>query len=571
MKWAPTGSYRLHFFSCTSAGSHRHQVSDEILQRSAAMPALRLLLPSLTADTSFPNTTALASLIRASTGSSSRHEHGEQLHALCIKTSRSSNTLVANALIAMYSKAGSIEAAETIFSKMADKDRVTLNTMVSAYEQNNQHHGAIGIFYRMCSTDDKLDEFGLSSALRSCASMRALGLGRSIHAHSLKLSRLPNLYIQTAIIKLYCECGSIEDALLVFEETPERDVICWNSIICGLVKNSRDVEAIRFFKEMIAVGDGADSYTLAALISSAYCLEKVYAGDQLHAYAINTGIISSLSVMNALITMYARSGRLHESKMVFQTMTGKNVVSWTAMISGCAQQGREEEALQLFSDMMRGTSAGVRPNQVTFMTAFDCCGNLATLMQGNMLLSLVLKLGFASRVEVQNSMLSFFSECGRMEDAETTFKTIREPDIVSWNSLISGYCKQGRGCEALATFEKMQKNGVTPDSITFISLLSACRHAGLLHEGLTLFEKMISHYGIEPQMEHLLCTVNLLARSGQLGLADKFIRQIDPGFSWIEVGNKVHCFVSESPSHPKINEIYATLLELNSHMKHCGE
>ncbi|XP_031504538.1 putative pentatricopeptide repeat-containing protein At3g47840 [Nymphaea colorata] len=645
MKWAPTGSYRLHFFSCTSAGSHRHQVSDEILQRNAAMPALRLLLPSLTADTSFPNTTALASLIRASTGSSSRREHGEQLHAFCIKTSRSSNTLVANALIAMYSKAGSIEAAETIFSKMADKDRVTLNTMVSVYEQNNQHQGAIGIFYRMCCTENKLDEFGLSSALRSCASMRALGLGRSIHAHSLKLSCLPNLCIQTAIIKLYCECGSIEGALLMFEEMPERDVICWNSIICGLVKNGRDVEAIRFFKEMIAVDDGADSYTLAALISSAYCLEKVSAGDQLHAYAINTGIISSLSVMNALITMYARSGRLHESKTVFQTMPGKNVVSWTAMISGCAQQGREEEALQLFSDMMRGTSAGVRPNQVTFMTAFDCCGNLATLLQGNMLLALVLKLGFASRVEVQNSMLSFFSECGRMEDAETTFKTIREPDIVSWNSLISGYCKQGRGSEALATFEKMQKNGVTPDSITFISLLSACRHAGLLHEGLTLFEKMIFHYGIEPQMEHLLCTVNLLARSGQLGLADKFIRQIDlkhqdvslwrtllgacrvhgnaefaslaaekvlemescnseafvvlsniyaasgrwdmagnfrrlmknmnvikqPGFSWIEVGNKVHCFVSASPSHPKINEIYAALIELSSHMKHCGE
>ncbi|CAN6459216.1 unnamed protein product [Victoria cruziana] len=527
MKWAPKGGSMLHFSCRTSAIGCGHEVFVEILPHDGATFARRRLPTSLQAGTNLPTSTALASLIRASPGNSSCHDRGEQLHALCIKTCRSSNTLVANALIAMYSKAGRIGAAEIIFDAMVEKDRVTHNTMVSAYEQNNQHRDAVGFFYRMWSYGHKLDEFSLSSALRSCTSIRSLATGQAIHAHSLKHRCLPNLYIQSALLKLYCDCGSIEDALLMFVETPERDVTFWNSIICGLVNNSRDVEAVRFFKEMQAVGDRADSYTLATLISSAYRLESMYTGDQLHAYAINTGIISSLSVGNALITMYSRSGRLHESKLVFQTMTRKNVVSWTAIISGFAKQRHEEKALQLFSDMMKGASAGIRPNHVTIMAVFDCCGKLSTFLQGNMLLALVLRLGFASNVGVQNSMLTFFSECGCMEDAEATFLTIADADIVSWNSLVSGYSKQGRGNEALASFEKMRKSGVTPDSITFVSSLSACRHAGLLHEGLMLFEMMIFHYGVEPQTEHLLCIVDLLARSGQLGLAEKFIRQID--------------------------------------------
>ncbi|XP_077231592.1 pentatricopeptide repeat-containing protein CRR2, chloroplastic-like [Tasmannia lanceolata] len=491
----------------------------------------------------------------------------------------------------------------------------------------------------------------LSLALSRCLSPSFASFAQSLHAHTLKLGNLSNLHLATRLIVAYSKCGSIKYALQLFDDMTlypsSLDTISWNAIIAGCIQNARDKDAFQYFKKM-QFHDycnngffGPDSYTISSLLSSTHCLEnQVTIGEQLHVYATKAGILSNLSVGNALITLYAVWGRVQESRLVFESMTWQNVVTWTALISGHARwPGHEEECLRLFLIMMR-EDGGERPNQFTLALMFSLCGRLAWLSQGTYLMALALKIGQFSDIHVQNSLVGFYSECGCLEDAMAVFNAIIKPDIVSWNSLLKGYSQQGRGKEALKVFKEMHLRGTKPDSISFLSVLSACSHSGMTSEGLGLFWSMERDHGIEPGMEHVSCLVNLLGRAGQLREAEEFIDGIrfelgpsvwktllgacrvhgneelaelavaqllkveprnseahvvlthiyaasgrwdmvgnlrrsmkekgvekEPGFSWIEVSNKVHSFVAADRNHPQMDLIMKRLIELTNIIK----
>ncbi|OVA05259.1 Pentatricopeptide repeat [Macleaya cordata] len=398
----------------------------------------------------------------------------------------------------------------------------------------------------------------LSLALNRCTNQLVSSLAKTVHSNALKIGVLSNLHFATRVLVAYCKCGVIDDARKLFDEIAESsygrqlsfsssslDAVCWNSIISGCVNNRRDKEAFQYFKQMqqsyyynsfpfnnhnsdddLEDFIGPDSYTLSSLLSSNYCLqENIIPGQQLHGYTIKSGNFSNFSVGNALITLYTRWCRLYESKLVFQSMPRRNIVSWTALISGYARQrDHEEESLKLFVLMMKENEQ--RPNQFTFASIFGSCGRLASLSQGIPFISTALKMGFLSDIHVQNSLVGFYSECGCIEEAITTFKAIINPDLVSWNSLLKGYSQQGRGNEALQVFEEMQARGENPDAITFLSTISACRHTGMVSQGLQLFRSMKLDYRIEQEDEHISCVVDLLGRAGRLDQAEDFIRGI---------------------------------------------
>lgn len=495
---------------------------------------------------------------------------------------------------------------------------------------------------------------GLSIALMRCVSPSFAALAQTIHSLSLKLGNLSDLYLATRTLAAYCKCGMLEEARQLFDEistTSFLDAVPWNTLISGFVKKGRDEDAFRYFKRMQSYfshhvcGDeapGADSYTLSSLLSSTHCLENSKStGEQLHGYAISTGIVSSLSVSNALITFYVAWDRVPNAKQVFDEMPQRNVVSWTALISGFARRrGLEEESLSFFVRMMRG-DAGQKPNQFTFASVFGACASIAWLSQGIVMISLALKMGLLFNIHVQNSLIGFYAECGCLEDAVAAFEALKKPDIVSWNSLLKGYSQQGRGEEALRILEEMCKKGETPDSITCLSILSACCHSGLTSQGLDLFSRMELSYGVKPGAEHISCIVSLLGRAGLVHEADAFIRSVDcelgasvwrtllgacrvhnkvevgemaaaellrlepcdseahvvlshiyagngrwdmvrnlrhsmkqkgagkekPGFSWIEVGSRVHSFVAADLCHPNMCEIEERLIELTNNIK----
>ncbi|XP_043690044.1 pentatricopeptide repeat-containing protein At2g27610-like [Telopea speciosissima] len=384
----------------------------------------------------------------------------------------------------------------------------------------------------------------LSFALKQCVNSKFTASVKMVHAHSLKLGSLSDVHLCTHALNAYRRCGVVLDACQLFDEISAEDeqhvlldVVCWNSIISGCVQNRWDEEAFCRFKHMQFYHSHnsscdnledlrPDSYTLSSLLSSNYCLERsISPGEQLHGYATKTAILSSLSVGNALITLYAKWGNLNESRLVFKSMAGLNIVSWTALISGHAQlEGQEEESLRMFVIMMR--EGEQQPNQFTLASVFSACGRLASFSQGVPFVTIALKLGLLSDIHVQNSLVGFYSECGSMEVAEVVFNAITNPDLVSWNSLLKGYSHQGTAEKALKVFEEMSMRGTTPDTITFLAILSACRHTGMVSLGLSLFRSMKAEYQIEPEAEHISCIVDLLGRAGQLQQAEELISGI---------------------------------------------
>ncbi|XP_010270257.1 PREDICTED: pentatricopeptide repeat-containing protein At3g24000, mitochondrial-like [Nelumbo nucifera] len=384
----------------------------------------------------------------------------------------------------------------------------------------------------------------LSLVLKQCISTKSAALAKAVHSISLKLGNLTRLHVGACIINAYSKCGIVDAACHLFDEIATSsakqhfvlDVVFWNSIISGCVRNGRDEMAFQYFKSMqfyysyyrnnnyADLDLDPDCYTISSLLSSSYCLERNPSlGEQLHGYSTKTAILSSLSVGNALITFYARWCWFHKAKLVFDSMPRVNVVSWTALISGYAQQpGNEEESLKIFVTMMRHNSQ--LPNEFTFATIFSSCGRLTSFSQGILFIAAALKLGLLPDINVKNSLVGFYSECGCLEEAEAAFKDIANPDLVSWNSLLKGYSQQGKGEEALGLFKKMLEEGETPDAITFLSLLSACRHSGMVYQGLNLFRCMKQDYGIEPEEEHISCIVDLLGRAGKLREVEVFIR-----------------------------------------------
>ncbi|KAK9134973.1 hypothetical protein Syun_014303 [Stephania yunnanensis] len=372
---------------------------------------------------------------------------------------------------------------------------------------------------------------------------------KAVHSKALKTGQLLwDLHLSTRLLNGYTRCGGVDhtcqlfDEMSVYSETKgvALDVVCWNSIITGLIHGGRDVTGFQYFNHMriyfsgqccrndfeFDIDMGPDSYTLSSLLSSSYCLEKtVSPGMQLHGYAVKSGVISGISVGNALITLYATWRFAPDSRRVFESMPWRNVVSWTAIISGYAQQNdHEEESLRAFVAMMREDL--MRPNQFTLASIFSSCSKLGSLSQGLQFIALALKIGLISDIHVQNSIVGFYSECGCVEEAKSAFESIANHDLVSWNSLLKGYSQLGRGEEALVVFKYMLTRGETPDSITFLSVLSACRHTGMVSQGIELLRAMKIDHGIEPQSEHISCVIDLLARAGQLRRAKEFIEGV---------------------------------------------
>ncbi|KAJ7551429.1 hypothetical protein O6H91_06G015100 [Diphasiastrum complanatum] len=224
-----------------------------------------------------------------------------------------------------------------------------------------------------------------------------------------------------------------------------------------------------------------------------------------------------------MIAGYAKCGCTEDARELFDNMSERNVVSWNAMIAGYAQNGLGKEALALYEQMKQ---EGMQLNNVTCVLLLKACASLAALEQGKQLHSEIIKRGFQSDVVVCSTLVDMYAKCGCTEDARELLDNMSERDVVSWTAMIAGYAQNGLAQEALALFEQMQREGTKPDEVTYISILSACAHSGLLDQGRYVFDSMCRNHGVTPTKEHYACMVDLLGRAGCLADADLFINKM---------------------------------------------
>eukprot|EP01018_Ginkgo_biloba_P011802 Gb_29543 [translate_table: standard] len=448
---------------------------------------------------------------------------GKWIHGYIIASGFESDVSVGNSLIAMYAKCGSVNVACRIFNEMHRRDVVSWNAMIVGYIQNGHATEALRLFREMQLADVTADSVSMLGVLQAYSQLGALQQGKVTHGYVIRRSFELDVVVGTTLIDMYAKCGSIDFARQLFEKMSKRNVVSWSAMIAGYAQNRHANEALALFNQMLQANLKFDSIAIASVLYACAHLAALHQGKWVHGFLVRRGFEMDVSVENSLVAMYAKCGCVEVARQLFDKVSLKSVVTWSAMIAGYAQSGHAKEALTLFHQMQ---VAGVEPNSITMVSLLPALAYLAALQQGKWIHGYIIRSGFESDVIIGTALIDMYAKCGSIKIARGVFDKMPERDVVSWSAMIAGYGMHGLGEDALVLFSQMQKTGIKPNHVTFISVLSACTHAGLVNEGCQYFHCMVRDYSITPRMEHYVCMVDLLGRSGRLYEALDFINKM---------------------------------------------
>jgi pentatricopeptide repeat protein len=324
----------------------------------------------------------------------------------------------------------------------------------------------------------------------------------------------------------------MEDAWNVFKNMPSQDVVTWTIMILGHVKCRQRQKALELFRQMQQENVRPNTVTFVGVLNACASIVALEEGRCAHEQIIECGWDSDVFVGSSLVDMYAKCGSIEDAQRVFNKMPSHDVVAWNSMILGHVKCGQGQKALELFQQMNK---EGVQPDSVTFVGVLNACASIVALEEGRCVHQQIIESGWDSNVFVGNSLVDMYAKCGSMEDAQTVFNKMPSHDVISWNAVLGGCAMHGHGNEALKLFEQICEEGVKPDDITFVCLLSACSHAGLVDEGMCCYASMITVYMISPKSEHYSCMVDLLGRAGKLHKTENMIK-VMPGKLYVPAG-----------------------------------
>jgi pentatricopeptide repeat protein len=447
-------------------------------------------------------------------------EEGRCVHQHIIRCGWDSDVFVGSSLVDMYAKCGSMEDAWSVFNKMPSRDVVTWTAMILGYVQCRQGQKALELFQQMQQEGVRPDSVTFVAVLNACASVIALEEGRSVHVQIIQNGLDSEVFVGSSLVDMYAKCGSIEEACRVFSKMPSRDVVTWNAMVLGHVKCGQGQKALELFRQMQQEGVQPDSVTFVAALNACASVAALEEGRCVHHQIIQSCLESDVFVGSSLVDMYAKCGNIEDAWRVFNKMPSRNVVTWNAMVLGHVKCGQGQNALELFQQMQQ---EGVQPNSVTFVGVLNACASMIALEEGRCVHQHIIRCGWDSDVFVGSSLVDMYAKCGSMEDAWSVFNKMPSRDVVTWTTILGGCAMHGHGKEALKHFERMCEEGVQPDDVTFICLLSACSHAGLVGEGMHCYASMVKDYMISAKLEHYTCMVDLLGRAGHLQEAENMV------------------------------------------------
>lgn len=432
--------------------------------------------------------------------------------------------IVSSAVI-MYAELGCLDIARKIFELCLEKNTEVWNTMIASYVQNNCPLDGIKVFIEaLMSAQTDLDDVTLVSVLTAVSQMKELDMALQFHAYVIKkCSELP-INVMNTIIAMYSRCGFVETSFKVFDKMLARDAVSWNTMISAFVQNGLDDEGLMLAYEMQKQGLTADPVTLAALLSAASNLKTGRVGKQIHAYLLRHALQFE-GMSSYLIDMYAKCGSISNARNVFHNncMSDRDLATWNAMISGYAQNGLAEEVFATLRQMLDDC---LTPNCITVASVLPACNLIGSLSFGKQVHGFSIRHSLHQNVFVGTALVDMYSKLGVIKDAENVFAITSEKNSVTYTTMIQGYGQHGMGERSLSLFLSMRHLGIDPDAITFVAVLSACSHAGLVDEGLKILMSMESEYDIKPSIEHYCCIVDMLGRVGRVFEAFEFINEL---------------------------------------------
>nr|AYM00777.1 pentatricopeptide repeat protein [Salvia miltiorrhiza] len=354
---------------------------------------------------------------------------------------------------------------------------------------------------------------------KKCTDQRKLKEGRMAHAHFVTSSFSHYVVLQNSAVNMFAKCCDMEMAHKVFDEMTERDMVSYTMMITGYSQTSEFEEALRLYVEMVKMGFRPNEYTFGSALKSAGGMQSHSMGRGIHGACIKFGYEDNVYVGSALVDMYARCNKMAEANILFDGLKIRNEVSWNALIAAYARGGEGHNSMKLFSEMKR---EGFRPTHFTYSSIFAACASDGAMEQAKWVHSDLIKMGVQLIAFVGNTLLDMYAKAGSIQDAKKVFDRLVKKDVVSWNSMLTAYAQHGHGQEAVDLFEEMRAVGLQPNEISYLCVLNACSHTGLLDKGLHYFELM-KKSKLEPDITHYVAIVDLLGRANQLERAERFI------------------------------------------------
>ncbi|KAL7132625.1 hypothetical protein ABFS83_12G087300 [Erythranthe nasuta] len=445
------------------------------------------------------------------------------------------NLVMYNTMLMGFLRCGMVEDSYKLFACMPEKDSISWTTMITGLMQNGMDKEALDLFREMRFEGVNMDQFTFGSVLTSCGGLLASKEGKQIHAYMTRTDHMDNVFVASALVDMYSKCRDVKNAETVFRRMPYKNIVSWTAMLVGYGQNGYSEEAVRVFCEMQRNGVEPDYFTLGSVISSCANLASLEEGAQFHCRALVSGLISFITVSNALVTLYGKCGNIDEAHILFNEIKSKDEVSWTALVSGYSQFGKANETINLFEEML---VCGLQPDGVTFVGVLSACSRAGFVEKGRHYFALMVdKYRIKPVLDHYTCMIDLYSRAGQLEEAKD-------------------FILQMPCC---------------PDTIGWATLLSSCRNRGNMEIGKWAAESLLE---IDPQNTagHVLLASIYAAKGNwdevarlRRGMRDKGVRK-EPGCSWIKYKNKVHIFTADDKSSPFSEQIYKELENLSCKM-----
>ncbi|OVA09060.1 Pentatricopeptide repeat [Macleaya cordata] len=504
-----------------------------------------------------PNNLTYPSLLKAC-GKLNLASNGLQIHAHVVKTGFYRDVYTATALTDMYMKLHLLKDGVKMFDEMPERNLASINAVISGLSQNGYFREALLVFKHVGIGGFKPNSITLASVLPACETVKD---GFQIHGFAVKLGVEVDIYVATSVLSMYLNCQELVSAVRVFKMIEDKSVVSYNALISGLLHNGLPLLVLDLFKEMReSLGEKPSLVTWVSVLSACSGLLTLRFGKQVHCLILKYEVGFDVKVGTAFVDMYSKCGCWKEAYEIFKELDdNRNLITWNSMISGMMLNGQCELAAELFeqleqegmepdsaswNSMISGFSqlgkgieafcffnrmqlAGVMPSLKSVTSLLPACSVLSALQSGKEIHGHTIRTAIDADEFISTSVIDMYMKCGVSFLARRVFDRVdRSDDPALWNAMILGYGRNGENDYALEIFDLMLKEGIKPNSGTFISILSACGHAGKVEKGLELFRMMSRDYGVNPTPEHFGCMVDLLGRDGRLDEARNLIQEI---------------------------------------------
>ncbi|KAI9117081.1 hypothetical protein K1719_012080 [Acacia pycnantha] len=419
------------------------------------------------------------------------------IHALVAKSWFQSNVFVQTAMVDMYIKCDQLEDAYNVFVEMPVRDVASWNAILLGFAQAGFLDRVSCLLHQMRISGTRPDSvtiLALTHTVLITKDPRFVGL---VHSFGIGMGTLIDVSVANTLIAAYAKCDDLVSAETLFDETDVdlRSVVSWNSMIAAYSNFAKHDQALCCYKEMLDGGFSPDTSTILNLLSSFVQPKALFQGMLIHSHGVHSGCDSDICVVNTLVSMYSKCGDIHSARFLFDAMPYRTCVSWTAMINGYVEKGYMDEGLTLFNKM---ETTSEKPDLVTVLALISGCGQTGAIELGRWLHTYSISKGLKDDVVVCNALIDMYAKCGSIDEARELFNSVTDKSVVSWTTMITACALNGDVKEALDLFSMMVDLGMRPNHITFLAILQACAHGGLLEKGLECFTLMAHKYGIYP-------------------------------------------------------------------------